>query len=106
MGAGDVKLMAGMGAWMGVYHTLWAFVGTALTGGVLGGAMIAMSGDWIHHLATAQVIGHEILTIRDPVKLSERAARRKPSMRLLPYGIPIAIGSIAYFAAWGLMGAW
>ena len=36
MGAGDVKLMAGVGAWMGPWHTLGAFVATALVGGVLG----------------------------------------------------------------------
>ncbi|WP_165220247.1 A24 family peptidase [Aquisphaera insulae] len=105
MGAGDVKLMAGMGAWIGAHHMLWAFVGTALAGGVIGAAMIAISGNWIQHLVTAQIIGHEILTVRNPVELSERAARRKPSMRLLPYGIPIAIGSVAYFAGAGLLWA-
>jgi prepilin peptidase CpaA len=31
------------------------------------------------------------------------AAERKSSMMLLPYGIPIAIGSIAYFAWWGML---
>ncbi|QEH34306.1 Type IV leader peptidase family protein [Aquisphaera giovannonii] len=106
MGEGDVKLMMGMGAWVGAYHTLMAFAGTVLAGGVLGVAMIAASGEWIRHLAMMQVIGHEILAIRNPDVLSERAARRKPSMRLLPYGIPIALGSITYFACWGLLGSW
>jgi prepilin peptidase CpaA len=31
------------------------------------------------------------------------AAGRKSSMLLLPYGIPIAVGSIAYFAWWGML---
>jgi prepilin peptidase CpaA len=35
--------------------------------------------------------------------LAERAAKRKPTMMLLPYGIPIAIGSIAFFAWNGLL---
>jgi prepilin peptidase CpaA len=33
MGAGDVKLMAGVGAWMGPWLTLGAFVSTVLVGG-------------------------------------------------------------------------
>ena len=45
----------------------------------------------------------EILTIRDPNQLSAIAAERKSSMLLLPYGIPIAIGSIAYFAWMGML---
>src|SRR5262245_30574624 len=49
MGAGDVKLMAGLGAWMGPWLTFGAFVTSAVVGGVLGMAMILASGDWIHH---------------------------------------------------------
>ena len=52
-------------------------------------------------------MGHQILhewkTIRNPQKLSEIARERKPSMHLLPYGIPMAIGSIAYFAIAGML---
>jgi prepilin peptidase CpaA len=98
MGAGDVKLMAGVGAWMGPAVTLGAFALSGMVGGVIALAMMARSGALFSHLLQAQSIGQEILTVRDPVKLAEAAARRKPGMLLLPYGIPIAIGSIAYFA--------
>jgi prepilin peptidase CpaA len=40
MGAGDVKLMAGLGAWMGPWLTLGAFVTTVLVGGGMALAMI------------------------------------------------------------------
>jgi prepilin peptidase CpaA len=103
MGAGDVKLMAGMGAWVGPVHTFGAFVATALVGGVLGAVMVLASGDWIRHWVMFQTIGHEILTIRNPVELAVRAGERKKTMMLLPYGIPIAIGSIGYFAWSGLL---
>jgi prepilin peptidase CpaA len=43
------------------------------------------------------------MTIRDPNQLSAIAAERKSSMMLLPYGIPIAIGTIAYFAWTGML---
>ena len=87
---------------MGPSLTLGAFVTSAMVGGVLGVAMIVASGDLIRHWVMFQTIGHEILTIRDPVELAARAAERKKTMMLLPYGIPIAIGSIAYFAWMGL----
>lgn len=103
MGAGDVKLLAGVGAWVGAKLTLWAFVSTAVTGGLMAIVMVAWSGNFIKHWVQFQAIGHEILTIRNPVKLSEIAAERKPRMALLPYGIPMAVGSIAFFAWAGLL---
>ena len=103
MGAGDVKLMAGVGAWIGPWLTFWAFVSSALVGAVMAAGMIVYSGELYRHLAMMHTIGREVLTIRNPVVLSERAAERKPTMMLLPYGIPIAVGSIAYFAWAGLL---
>ena len=103
MGAGDVKLMAGVGAWLGPVLTFWAFVSTALVGGLLGVAMILASGNVIHHWVMFQTIGHEILAIRNPALLADRAGERKKTMMLLPYGIPIAIGSIACFGWMGLL---
>ena len=103
MGAGDVKLMAGVGAWIGPWLTLWAFLSSAIAGALIAAGMIVYSGELYRHLAMMHTIGHEVLTIRNPVLLSERAARRKPTMTLLPYAIPIAVGSIACFAWTGLL---
>ena len=103
MGAGDVKLLAGVGAWVGPAVILGAFGVSAIVGGLMAVIMIAWSGEYIRHLALFQTIGHEILSVRDPAKLSAIAAERKPRMMLLPYGIPIAVGSIAYFAWAGLL---
>ena len=103
MGAGDVKLMAGVGAFVGPTLTLGAFVASAVVGGIMGLAMIIWSGEYIRHWALFQTIGNEILTVRSPAKLSAIAAERKPSMMLLPYGIPMAVGSIAFFVWSGLL---
>ena len=104
MGAGDVKLLAGVGAWVGPALTLGAFVASAVVGGVMAVAMVAWSGEYVRHWAMFQTIGHEILTVRRPVEARrETAAARKPTMMLLPYGIPLAVGSIAYFAWAGLL---
>src|SRR5690348_16943524 len=88
MGAGDVKLLAGVGAWMGPTVTAWAFVASAMVGGVMALVMVARSGEFARHLGLFRQIGHEILAVRDPVQLAEIAAARKPTMLLLPYGIP------------------
>ena len=56
--------------------------------------MIVYSGELYRHLAMMHTIGHEVLTIRSPETLSERGGPgRKPTMTLLPYAIPIAVGS-------------
>ncbi|MGP0062643.1 MAG: prepilin peptidase [Isosphaeraceae bacterium] len=103
MGAGDVKLMAGVGAWMGPTLTFWAFLSSAMAGGLMGLAMMIYSGEVFRHLAMMQSIGREVLEVRNPAVLSEIAARRKPTMLLLPYGIPIAVGTIAYLTWAGLL---
>ena len=103
MGAGDVKLLAGVGAWVWATTTFYAFCVSAIVGGVLAVAMVLVRKRWNHHRAQFSLIVDEILTIRDPSALSVIAAERKSRMMLLPYGIPIALGSIAYFAWAGML---
>jgi prepilin peptidase CpaA len=103
MGAGDVKLLAGVGAWMGAANTLWAFVVSALVGAVIAIGMVLLRRRWRHHQGMFMMILSEIMIFRSPTQLSAMAAERKGSMLLLPYGIPIAIGSIAYFAWLGML---
>jgi prepilin peptidase CpaA len=98
MGAGDVKLLAGVGAWVWSTKTLHAFVVTTIVGAIIAILMVLFRRKWFKHHAQFWMICTEILTVKDPEKLAAIAAERKPSMMLLPYGIPIAIGTIAYFA--------
>lgn len=103
MGAGDVKLLAGVGAWVGATHTFWAFLVSALVGGVIAVGMVLYRRKWRHHQAQFRAILTEFLVIRDPNQLSAIAAERKSTMMLLPYGIPIAIGTIGYLACQGML---
>lgn len=103
MGAGDVKLLAGVGAWVWSIHTLWGFALSAIVGGVIAVVMVLAKRGWSKHMGQFSMIFNEIMTIRDPEKLAAIAAERKSGMLLLPYGIPIAIGTIAYFAWTGLL---
>lgn len=103
MGAGDVKLLAGVGAWVGCEITLYAFCVSAIVGGVIAVAMVLSRKAWQKHYYQFWTIWNEVITIRDPEQLATIAAQRKSSMLLLPYGIPIAIGTIAYFAYTGML---
>ena len=58
---------------------------------------------WKKHSDQFWMILNEILAIKNPDKLSVIAAERKPRMLLLPYGIPIAIGTIGYFVWAGML---
>lgn len=103
MGAGDVKLLAGVGAWVGAGITFRAFLVSAVVGGLIALVMVLYRRKWSHHKNQFLMILSEILVLRDPEQLSKIAGERKSSMMLLPYGIPIAIGSIGYFAYMGLL---
>ena len=103
MGAGDVKLLAGVGAWVWATVTFYAFCVSAIVGGVIAIAMIIVGKQWHRHYAQFVGILTEILVVRNPDTLSSIAAERKSTMLLLPYGIPIALGTIAYFVWNGML---
>ncbi len=103
MGAGDVKMMAAIGAWVYCATTFYAFCVSAVVGAILAVFMILFSGQGKKHWNQFFFIFNEIMTVRNPETLSEIAAERKSSMRLLPYGIPIAIGTVIYFGWMGML---
>jgi len=89
--------MAGIGAWVWGTVTLYAFAVSAIVGGVIALVMVMAHRGWSKHQGQFWMICSEIMTVKDPEKLSAIAAERKGTMMLLPYGIPIAIGTIGYF---------
>lgn len=94
MGAGDVKLMAGMGALLGVEKAATALVLTALAGGVLALWAVAASHAWkdTYYRMT------NIILFRGGSGGAEAAAEREeahPARLSIPYGVAIGVGSIA-----------
>ena len=85
MGAGDVKLMAGVGAWMWGTVTFYAFAVSTIVGAVIAVGMVLWTKSWDKHKTQFWGIVNEIVTVKDPEKLAQIAAERKPSMFLLPY---------------------
>ena len=103
MGAGDVKLMAGIGAWVGGWITFYAFAVSTVVGAFMAVWMAYRQGRLAHHYANFQMILAEWLHVKNPRELATIAAERKHTMLLLPYGIPICIGTIAYFLYAGMI---
>lgn len=103
MGAGDVKLLAGVGAWLGAAVTFYAFCVSAIVGAAMAIVMVLYRRRATQFYANLLMICTEWMQIRNPKELSKLADERKPTMFLLPYGIPICVGSIAYFLYAGLM---
>ena len=102
MGAGDVKLLAGVGAWVGTTITFYAFCWSVIFGGVIALGMVVWARSARKHSGNFLMIIREIVKVGSPSELAARAAERKHTMLLLPYGIPLCIGTIVYFAWKGM----
>ena len=104
MGAGDVKMQMGFGAWIGAFYGLgaglgiifWAFCLAVVIGGVLALAMIFVRGQYRKNLANTRAIVGDLFTSAGVGDVAEKAAQRKPRMHLLPYGIPLCLGFVSY----------
>jgi prepilin peptidase CpaA len=96
MGAGDVKLLGAVGAWLGVMGALWAAFYAVLAGGVLA------LGVAFQHRYLRQAFGNlrRMLVswfLSGPKPLSGMTLEDAPGPRL-PYAVAIAVGTAA--AVW------
>ncbi len=107
MGAGDVKLMAAIGAWFGPWLTLWGGLVGMLIGGVIAVAMILLRGSVAQSKANLGVLAVKFSS--NGTAFSEFGSTKSfgTSTMLLPYGIPLTIGSLlvlfAKYAGWTVL---
>ena len=100
MGAGDVKLMAAVGAWLGIKQTVVVMMASAIAGGVLAiiyvvfyrrlWSTVQNMGELIRFHFTSGVRPHPELNLQD-----------SSSVRL-PYGLAIAVGTAYLLVSTGL----
>ena len=104
MGAGDVKMQMGFGAWVGAFFAVgealsiifWAFCLAVVIGGFLALIMIAVRGQYRRNLANTKEIVGDLFNAGGVGEVADRAAKRKPRLHLLPYGIPLCLGFVSY----------
>jgi prepilin peptidase CpaA len=100
MGAGDVKLMAAVGAWLGIRQTLAVMMAAAIAGGILAiiyvvfyrrvWSTVQNMGELIRFHLTSGVRPHPELNLQEP-----------GSVRL-PYGLAIAFGTVYLLVSTGI----
>jgi prepilin peptidase CpaA len=113
MGAGDVKMQMGFGSWIGAFYgakaglwiVWWSFALAAIIGGVIAAGMILLRGDFRKNLANTRAILGDLTKAESFGQVTDNAARRKPTLHLLPYGIPLCLGFIAHLVWWHSQGA-
>ena len=96
MGAGDVKLMAAVGAIAGPKQWFLIFVATALIGGLLGLTFVILKKRTLGTLQNLAVIFGELGRGRLPAMKDARLDFRHPDSISLPHGTVIALGSLAF----------
>jgi len=104
VGAGDVKLLTAVGAWLGPFWTLQVFIASALAAGVYACLLIFLRGGFL-------AVALEILSVRQAVfqpktlgrpdaDLSAEVNRADRRRRLVPFAAMICVGYFMNVAWW------
>ncbi len=96
MGAGDVKLSAGIGAWIGPVPMLCVLAGACIVSMFASIAMSLAQGRLIHVMRHSVVMSVQLIFGRDPRVLSDVRAER--SKRQIPFAVSLVIATFALVA--------
>lgn len=107
MGAGDVKLMAAIGVWIGPKLTFYSFALGAVIGGLAAVVMILSSGRLKMACANASIILSKCTNTKTMFSDFGSAKSFGKTSQLLPYGVPLTAGTLIILAAkmfgwWGI----
>lgn len=94
MGAGDVKMLAAMGALLGFPAIIHVFLYTCLAGGILAVALIAQRKALRR---TFKNMYGMMLGLLPFVKGFSPQLARENSVGVMPYGVAIGLGTFAYY---------
>jgi len=100
MGAGDVKLMAGVGAWLGIEATFTAFLFTSMAGGVYAIGMLVRDRELFKSVISNIV--NSLFVLAATHKFNFVPASKGKGLPRLCYGAAIAVGTVVAMAvhAW------
>ena len=89
MGAGDVKALAALGAWLGLARTLFLFIYMGLSGGLLILALLAWQGSLRVYLKRGAI---QLVNRVRYQSRPEIPARGEPGRLEISYGAALALG--------------
>jgi prepilin peptidase CpaA len=96
MGAGDVKALAALGAWLGPKGCFSLFCYMGLAGGLMSLGVLIWQGILWSYLRNGLVLLHNLVLCRGQRILLETLTPGKNQTPGLPYGVAIALGMVAY----------
>lgn len=99
MGAGDVKLMAAVGAIVGWANWLGIFVLSSVIGGVCAVLLALAKGRFLKTFRNLGYMLKEMAFLRAPYVKHEELDVKSPKAVKLPHGVMVAVGSVAFLAA-------
>lgn len=99
MGAGDVKLMAGVGAWLGMPATLYVFIAGSLAAGIYAVVLMAVGGSLSETWVNLQLlwIRMSLLTrhLGGDNRVEAEVTRGGRRKRLIPFAAMVGVGMVA-----------
>jgi prepilin peptidase CpaA len=98
MGAGDVKLMAAIGAIAGPWNWLMIFLATAILGGLAALVLVIYKKRLFLTLSNLAAIIGELLRVRRPCDSNAALDFRHEQALGLPHGVMIAVGAITFLS--------
>lgn len=105
VGAGDVKLLAAIGAWLGPQLTFDVFIASALLGGAYSAVLVIARGGWLALLAelmtTRQALAGPGGWKRPASTIEAEVLRPDRRRRLVPFAAMTCLGYFATLAWWG-----
>ncbi len=95
MGAGDVKFMAAIGAWLGPVMAFYAVCVGALIGGAIALVLIAARRDWSCAYANLGILVAKVSSTKTAFSdFGSAKSMTRPGVSVLPYAIPLSLGTL------------
>ena len=98
MGAGDLKLMAGVAAWLGIQQTFYVLVASSIAAGVYALILLVQPGDLKRTLLNFQVMYYKLRALSAHLGPDERietiVGQENRRRRAIPYGVMVALGVV------------
>ena len=99
VGAGDVKFLAGIGAWLGMPNTFYVFLASSLAAGVYALILMVLHGTGVEIRVRLQIVWQRVCAVGRHLGAEERVEtqveRTDRRRRVIPFAAMVAVGLIA-----------